>query len=161
MSTQIETATFGGGCFWGVEAIFRQQGGVIEAFSGYEGGEQDNPTYKQVCSGTTGHAEVVEVSFDAKLISYEKLLDVFFSNHNPTELNRQGVDIGSQYRSAIFYHSAEQEAAAHAAILALSHSDRLGGKKIVTEVSQATTFYKAEEYHQDYLTKNGLGSCHI
>lgn len=161
MTTKYETATFGGGCFWGVEAIFRQQAGVIEAFSGYEGGEQDNPTYQQVCTGATGHAEVVEVTFNPKLISYEELLTVFFDNHNPTELNRQGVDIGTQYRSAVFYHSPEQQQAAIAAIATLAQSARFNGKSIVTEVSPASTFYKAEEYHQDYLAKNGLGSCHI
>jgi len=161
MTTQIETATFGGGCFWGVEAIFRQQTGVIEAFSGYEGGGQDNPTYQQVCGGETGHAEVVEVSYDPKSISYEALLAVFFDNHNPTELNRQGVDIGTQYRSAIFYHNGEQQLAANAAISEIVKHGRFGTKKIVTEVSPASTFFKAEEYHQDYLAKNGLGSCHI
>jgi len=161
MATQIETATFGGGCFWGVEAIFRQQTGVIDAFSGYEGGEQNDPTYQQVCSGNTGHAEVVEVTYDPKLISYEALLAVFFDNHNPTELNRQGVDIGTQYRSAIFYHNAEQELAASSAIAEITKLQRFGSKKIATEVTPASTFYKAEEYHQDYLAKNGLGSCHI
>ncbi len=161
MTTEYETATFGGGCFWGVEAVFRQQNGVIEAFSGYEGGEQDNPTYQQVCTGNTGHAEVVEVTFDPAIISYDTLLKVFFDNHNPTELNRQGVDIGTQYRSAVFYHSPEQQQAANATIEALAQSPRFNGKSIVTEVSPASTFYKAEEYHQDYLAKNGLGSCHI
>lgn len=161
MTTQIETATFGGGCFWGVEAIFRQQPGVIDAISGYEGGEQDNPTYQQVCSGDTGHAEVVEVSYDPTKISYEALLAVFFDNHNPTQLNKQGVDVGTQYRSAVFYHSPEQQQAAQQAIDTLAASKRFGDKVIVTEVTPASTFYKAEDYHQDYLAKNGLSSCHI
>mgnify|MGYP000274157756 CR=1 FL=1 len=161
MTTQLETATFGGGCFWGVEAVFRQQDGVIEAFSGYEGGEKTNPTYQEVCTGSTGHAEVVEVSFDPTKISYQQLLTVFFDNHNPTQLNRQGVDIGTQYRSAVFYHSPAQQQAAKEAIETLANSERFKGKAIVTEITPASTFYKAEEYHQDYVAKNGLGSCHI
>jgi len=161
MTTNIEKATFGAGCFWGVEALFRQQQGVIEAFSGYEGGAQDNPTYQQVCTGATGHAEVVEVTFDPTVISFETLLGVFFDNHNPTQLNQQGVDVGTQYRSAVFYHSPEQKGAATNAIANLAQTPRFSGKTIVTEVTAASTFYKAEEYHQDYLAKNGLGSCHI
>jgi len=161
MTNNIEKATFGAGCFWGVEALFRQQQGVIEAFSGYEGGAQDNPTYQQVCTGATGHAEVVEVTFDPSVISFDTLLGVFFDNHNPTQLNQQGVDIGSQYRSAVFYHSSAQQGAATTAIANLAKTPRFSGKNIVTEVTAASTFYKAEEYHQDYLAKNGLGSCHI
>ena len=156
----MQTATFGGGCFWGVEALFRQQNGVIEAFSGYEGGEQDAPTYQEVCTGATGHAEVVEVTFDESVISYQQLLSIFFENHNPTQLNRQGLDVGSQYRSAVFYHSREQQAQAITAIEQLTAEKRFGDKNIVTEVSPASTFYKAEEYHQKYYAKNG-GSCSI
>ena len=156
----MQTATFGGGCFWGVEALFRQQDGVIEAFSGYEGGEKDAPTYQEVCTGATGHAEVVEVTFDESVISYQQLLAIFFKNHNPTQLNRQGLDVGSQYRSAVFYHSSEQQAQAIAAIEQLTADKRFGDKNIVTEVSPASTFYKAEEYHQKYYAKNG-GSCSI
>ncbi len=156
----MQTATFGGGCFWGVEALFRQQNGVIEAFSGYEGGEQDAPTYQEVCTGATGHAEVVEVTFDESVISYQQLLSIFFENHNPTQLNRQGLDVGSQYRSAVFYHSSEQQAQAIATIEQLTAEKRFGDKSIVTEVSPASTFYKAEEYHQKYYAKNG-GSCSI
>lgn len=156
----MQTATFGGGCFWGVEALFRQQDGVIEAFSGYEGGEQDAPTYQDVCSGATGHAEVVEVSFDESVISYQQLLAIFFENHNPTQLNRQGLDVGSQYRSAVFYHNDEQQAQANNVIEQLTIEKRFGDKKIVTEVTPASIFYKAEEYHQKYYAKNG-GSCSI
>lgn len=156
----MQTATFGGGCFWGVEALFRQQDGVIEAFSGYEGGDKENPTYKEVCTGTTGHAEVVEVTFDESKISYQQLLDIFFENHNPTELNRQGVDVGTQYRSAVFYHDATQQQQANETIVRLTEEKRFGDKKIVTEVTPASTFFKAEEYHQQYFAKNG-GSCSI
>ncbi|WP_435273846.1 peptide-methionine (S)-S-oxide reductase MsrA [Psychrobium sp. nBUS_13] len=156
----MQTATFGGGCFWGVEALFRQQDGVIEAFSGYEGGEQDAPTYQDVCSGATGHAEVVEVTFDESVISYQQLLAIFFENHNPTQLNRQGLDVGSQYRSAVFYHNDEQQAQVNNVIEQLTTEKRFGDKKIVTEVTPASTFYKAEEYHQKYYAKNG-GSCSI
>lgn len=156
----MQLATFGGGCFWGVEETFRQQAGVVEAFSGYEGGEKDAPTYQEVCTGTTGHAEVVQVSFDETVISYEQLLTVFFENHNPTELNRQGVDVGTQYRSAVFFHDASQQAQANDFIEKLTASKRFGDKKVVTEVTPASTFYKAEEYHQQYFIKNG-GSCSI
>lgn len=156
----MQTATFGGGCFWGVEALFRQQDGVIEAFSGYEGGEKENPSYQEVCSGITGHAEVVEVTFDETVISYEQLLVIFFDNHNPTQLNRQGVDVGTQYRSAIFYHNSDQQRLAIETIERLTNEKRFNDKKIVTEVSPASTFFKAEEYHQQYYAKNG-GSCSI
>lgn len=156
----MQTATFGGGCFWGVEALFREQNGVIEAFSGYEGGDKENPTYKEVCTGSTGHAEVVEVTFDESKISYQQLLDIFFENHNPTELNRQGVDVGTQYRSAVFYHDATQQQLANETISRLTEEKRFGDKKIVTEVTPASTFFKAEEYHQQYFAKNG-GSCSI
>ncbi|NRA59774.1 MAG: peptide-methionine (S)-S-oxide reductase MsrA [Psychrobium sp.] len=154
-------ATFGGGCFWGVEAFFRQQNGVIDAISGYEGGDTLNPTYQDICTGATGHAEVVQVSFDESLISYEQLLVIFFGHHNPTQLNQQGVDVGTQYRSAVFYHDEQQQLLAQQYISDLTSQQIFGTKKIVTEVTKAATFYKAEEYHQDYLAKNGFGSCHL
>lgn len=156
----MQLATFGGGCFWGVEDTFRQQAGVIEAFSGYEGGDKDEPTYQEVCAGTTGHAEVVQVSFDETVITFEQLLVIFFENHNPTELNRQGVDVGTQYRSAVFFHDESQQVQTTDFITQLTTDKRFGGKKIVTEVTPAATFYKAEEYHQQYFIKNG-GSCSI
>lgn len=159
MSSQIELATFGAGCFWGVEARFRAVEGVIEATSGYMGG-QPEPNYKAVCTGTTGHAEVVQVQFDANLVSYETLLDLFFEMHNPTTLNRQGPDIGSQYRSVIFFHSAAQEKAALKAIETLDQSARWS-QPVVTKVEAAMPFWPAEEYHQRYLEKNGLGLCSI
>jgi len=156
----IELATFGAGCFWGVEAHFRQLKGVLEATSGYMGGGQSNPGYEAVCTGTTGHAEVVQVQFDAEQISYETLLAAFFDMHNPITKNRQGPDIGSQYRSAVFYHSAEQEKAALQAIVALDQSGRWP-QPVVTEVRAMKPFWPAEEYHQRYLEKHGLGACHI
>ena len=156
----MQLATFGGGCFWGVEALFRAQDGVIEAFSGYEGGEKDAPTYQEVCTGSTGHAEVVQVSFDEKIISYQQLLAIFFENHNPTELNRQGVDVGSQYRSAVFYHDESQKVLTLQTIESLLEEKRFGNKSIVTEVSPVATFYKVEESHQKYYAKHG-GSCSI
>lgn len=157
----MKTATFGGGCFWGVEAVFRQHQGVMAVTSGYEGGNQQNPSYQDVCSGLTGHAEVVEIKFDPIITSYRELLKVFFANHNPTQLNQQGPDIGSQYRSAVFFHDESQRQAALDFIAQLSGEERFNDRQIVTEVTPASTFYRAEEYHQDYLTKNGLGSCHI
>ena len=156
----MQVATFGGGCFWGVEALFRQQDGVKEAFSGYEGGETLSPTYQDICTGSTGHAEVVQVTYNESLISYQQLLVIFFENHNPTELNRQGVDVGTQYRSAVFYHNEEQQILAQEIIAQLIDKKRFGDKKIVTEITPAATFYKAEEYHQKYFAKNG-GSCSI
>ena len=154
-------ATFGAGCFWGVEAFFRQQAGVADAISGYMGGDLDNPTYEQVCQDNTGHAEVVEVTFDPAVVSYDTLLDVFFANHNPCQLNRQGPDVGTQYRSAVFFHDDEQQQQAKAKIAALQASEAFANRQIVTEITPASTFYKAEEYHQDYLGKRGLSSCHI
>ena len=145
-------ATFGAGCFWGVEAAFRRLDGVNEAFSGYEGGDKDNPTYEEVCSGRTGHAEVVEVDYDPDKVSYEELLNVFWDIHDPTTLNRQGPDIGSQYRSAIFFHSAQQEKQARASLESMNTSGRFANP-IVTEIIEAQTFYRAEEYHQRYLEK--------
>ena len=153
-------ATFGAGCFWGVEAAFRQIPGVISTRVGYLGGTLDNPTYRDVCSGRTGHAEVVEVTYDADRLTYDDMLTVFWDNHNPTTLNRQGPDIGTQYRSAIFYHDDEQKAAA---IASKEERDRSGRYRtpIVTEITPASTFYEAEDYHQQYLEKRGLSSCHI
>ena len=159
MSGQIEFATFGAGCFWGVEARFRELKGVLDATSGYMGG-QPQPSYEMVCTGTSGHAEVVQVRFDAELVSYETLLALFFDMHNPTTLNRQGPDIGSQYRSAVFFHSEEQEKAARQAIVDINQSDRWP-QPVVTGVQAAIQFWPAEEYHQRYLEKHGLGSCSI
>jgi len=155
-----EKATFGAGCFWGVEATFRQLSGVTATAVGYEGGTLINPTYKDVCSDQTGHAEVVEVDFDPAIVSYDTLLDVFWNNHNPTTLNRQGPDVGTQYRSAIFYHTPEQQRVAEASKAALEHSGRFS-RPVVTEIVPAQTFYRAEDYHQQYLEKRGLASCHI
>lgn len=156
----MEKATFGAGCFWGVEVTFRNTKGVKNALVGYEGGHKDNPTYEDVCTDTTGHAEVVEVEFDPSIISYEELLEVFWANHNPTTMNRQGPDEGTQYRSAIFYHNEEQRQKAEASKLALGLSGKWPNP-IVTTLEPAQTFYKAEEYHQRYLEKRGLASCHI
>jgi peptide-methionine (S)-S-oxide reductase len=156
----MAVATFGAGCFWGVEASFRRLPGVSGTRVGYAGGTLNNPTYKDVCSDRTGHAEVVEVTYDPAKISYDDLLHVFWENHNPTQLNRQGPDVGSQYRSAIFFHDAEQEAAARASKERLSQVGRFS-RPIVTEITPAPTFYEAEDYHQQYLEKRGLASCHI
>ena len=155
----MEKATFGAGCFWGVEAAFRKIEGVTSTAVGYSGGVTDNPTYPQVCTGDTGHAEVVEVTFDPAIVTYENLLDVFWACHNPTTLDRQGPDIGTQYRSAIFYHSPEQESDATASKEALDQEGRFSAP-IVTEITAASTFYPAEDYHQQYLEKRGLASCH-
>ena len=156
----MEKATFGAGCFWGVEAAFRQVQGVTATTVGYSGGRFENPTYKDVCSGHTGHAEVVEVQFDPAVVSYDRLLDVFWENHDPTTLNRQGPDVGEQYRSAIFYHTPEQEAAARASKEALEQSGKYR-RPIVTEIIPASTFYRAEDYHQQYFEKRGISHCHI
>ena len=156
----MEKATFAAGCFWGVEATFRQLPGVISTRVGYIGGQLPNPTYKDVCTDRTGHAEAVEVEYDPAKISYEQLLNVFWENHDPTQLNRQGPDWGTQYRSAIFFHTPEQESAANASKEVLGKSGRFG-KPIVTRIVPATTFYEAEDYHQQYLEKRGLASCHI
>jgi peptide-methionine (S)-S-oxide reductase len=153
-------ATFGAGCFWGVEVAFRQVPGVVGTAVGYEGGSLADPTYKEVCTDRTGHAEVVDIDYDPAVVSYERLLEVFWDNHDPTTRNRQGPDIGTQYRSVIFYHTPEQEAAARASKEALDRSGRFR-RPIVTEIVPATTFYRAEEYHQQYLEKRGLASCHI
>ena len=153
-------ATFGAGCFWGVEAAFRKIEGVTDAVVGYAGGHTDNPTYRQVCSHGTGHAEVVEVDYDPSRVSYEALLDAFWTMHDPTQLNRQGPDVGDQYRSVIFFHSAEQAEAAHDSKRRLEAS---GGysRPIVTLIEEAPTFWRAEEYHQRYLEKNRGAGCKI
>jgi len=155
-----EKATFGAGCFWGVEAAFRRVEGVVDAVAGYCGGTLDHPTYEQVCSGRTGHAEVVQVDFDPERVSYEKLLEVFWNNHDPTQRNRQGPDIGTQYRSVVFYHTPRQEAAVRASIKQLHVAGRYK-KPIVTGIEPVSTFYRAEEYHQRYLQKHGRDSCSI
>lgn len=153
-------ASFGAGCFWGVEAAFRQIKGVKATAVGYEGGTRENPTYKDVCTDRTGHAETVEVDYDPEQVSYEQLLQVFWDNHNPTTLNRQGPDIGTQYRSVIFFHTPEQESAAIASKEQLEKSGKYK-KPIVTQIVPAATFYRAEDYHQQYLEKRGLSQCHI
>jgi peptide-methionine (S)-S-oxide reductase len=153
-------AIFAAGCFWGVEATFRQLPGVNATRVGYTGGKFANPTYKDVCTDRTGHAEAVEIDFDPAKISYEKLLDVFWENHDPTQLNRQGPDWGTQYRSAIFFTSPEQEVVAKASKEALEESHRFN-RPVVTQIVPAATFYEAEDYHQQYLEKKGLASCHI
>ncbi|WP_054951507.1 peptide-methionine (S)-S-oxide reductase MsrA [Numidum massiliense] len=156
----LETATFGAGCFWGVEALFMNTEGVRETAVGYMGGTVPNPTYEDVCTDQTGHAEVVQIVFDKAVISYDELLQLFWKNHDPTTLNRQGPDVGTQYRSAIFYHSEAQKATAIASKKALAQSG-VYKKPIVTEITPAQTFYPAEEYHQKYLAKRGLHSCHL
>ena len=153
-----EKATFAAGCFWGVEAAFRQIEGVMSTRVGYSGGQTDNPTYEDVCSHTTGHAEVVEVTYDPEQVSYEELLDVFWRKHDPTQLNRQGWDVGDQYRSVIFVHDEEQRAAAERSKAELDASGRYR-KPIVTAIEPAQTFYVAEDYHQQYLEKRGRSSC--
>ncbi len=157
---QTELATFGAGCFWGVEAYFQQLSGVKSTAVGYLGGTLVNPTYKDVCTNTTGHAEVVQLTFDPNEISYEGLLDGFFQMHDPTQLNRQGPDFGTQYRSAIFFHSPAQEAVAKAAKEKWQKTGRFK-RDIVTEITPASTFYVAEDYHQKYLEKRGETSCHL
>lgn len=156
----MATATFAAGCFWGVEAAFRQIDGVTATTVGYSGGNTTNPTYKEVCTDTTGHAEVVQIEYDPDKVSYETLLDLFWSNHDPTQLNRQGPDVGTQYRSAIYYHDDEQRAAAVASKEKLESSSHYG-RPIVTEITEAQEFYPAEDYHQQYLEKRGLASCSI
>ncbi|MBA3357336.1 MAG: peptide-methionine (S)-S-oxide reductase MsrA [Pyrinomonadaceae bacterium] len=153
-------ATFGAGCFWGVEAAFRQTEGVTSTQAGYLGGNFENPSYTDVCTGRTGHAEVVEVEFDPSIVTYEELLKVFWENHDPTQHNRQGPDVGAQYRSAIFFHSPEQEAAARASKQTLERDGKYK-RPIATEVTPTSKFYRAEEYHQQYLEKRGLAQCHI
>jgi peptide-methionine (S)-S-oxide reductase len=154
-----KTATFGGGCFWGVESAFRKVKGVVSTAVGYMGGSIKNPTYEDVCTGVTGHAEVVQVTFDPVQVSYQQLLDVFWSVHDPTQLNRQGPDIGSNYRSVIFYHDAEQAALARKSKEELETSGKLGFGKVMTRIVPASVFYRAEEYHQQYFEKKGGGHC--
>ena len=156
----MEKATFAAGCFWGVEAVFRQIEGVTATRVGYTGGDFKNPTYKDVCSGTTGHAEAVEVEYDPSKVTYEELLEVFWENHDPTTLNRQGPDVGTQYRSAVFFLTPEQEAAAKASKEKLQRNGRYK-RPIVTEINPALEFYPAEDYHQQYLEKRGLAHCRI
>ncbi len=153
-------ANFAAGCFWGVEAAFRQVEGVVDAAVGYSGGRLENPSYEDVCSGRTGHAETVEVDYDPAKVSYEQLLDVFWENHDPTTLNRQGPDVGEQYRSAIFFHTPEQQAAAAASKEKLEKSGKYK-RPIVTQIEPASRFWRAEEYHQRYLEKHGLAHCRI
>jgi len=158
METQLSKASFGAGCFWGVEAAFRRLAGVKSTQVGYMGGTTKNPTYEDVCTDRTGHAEVVEVTFDPQVISYHDLLEVFWSNHNPTTLNRQGPDVGAQYRSAIFYYTPEQLVEARASREA---AQAKFPKPIVTQIVPASEFWRAEEYHQQYLEKRGESHCHI
>jgi peptide-methionine (S)-S-oxide reductase len=154
-----EIATFGAGCFWGIEAAFRRVPGVLDAAVGYSGGQTQNPNYQEVCTDTTGHAEVVQVTFDPEKVSYDQLLNVFWTIHDPTQVNRQGPDYGKQYRTAIFFHSPEQEAAAKKSKQALEASGKLR-RPIATEITSAGPFWRAEEYHQRYLEKRGAASCH-
>jgi peptide-methionine (S)-S-oxide reductase len=160
IETQTETATFGGGCFWGIEETFRNTPGVLDTEVGYAGGRTENPTYQQVCSGRTGHAEVVRVTYDPAQISYQQLLDIFFRSHNPTTPNRQGPDVGEQYRSVVFVHNGEQEQAVRRAVEEVDGSGRFRNP-VVTQIVPAGPFYRAEEYHQQYLARRGLGACHI
>lgn len=156
----MEKATFGAGCFWGVEEAFRHIKGVTATAVGYSGGKFKNPTYHDVCGGDTGHAEVVQVEFDPAAVSYERLLDAFWKCHDPTTRNRQGPDVGTQYRSAIFYHTAQQQAAANASKEKLAASGQYQ-RPVVTEIVPASEFYRAEEYHQQYFAKNGLHGCRL
>jgi len=156
----METATFGAGCFWGVEETFRQIPGVLDTAVGYLGGHTQNPTYQDVCTDETGHAEVVQVTYDPAKVNYDRLLNVFWESHDPTTMNRQGPDIGTQYRSAILFHSPEQERLARASKEKMQASGKFR-RPIVTEITPASTFYRAEDYHQKYLAKRGLSHCHI
>ncbi len=153
MNTHLEVATFGGGCYWCIEAVFQRLEGVEKVESGFSGGQVKNPTYKEVCTGTTGHAEVIQITFDTTKTTFEEILKVFFTMHDPTTLNRQGNDIGTQYRSAVFYHNDEQKKAAEEIIAALNTS-KAYPNSIVTEVSKLDVFYKAEDYHQNYYNEN-------
>jgi peptide-methionine (S)-S-oxide reductase len=157
---KTEKATFAAGCFWGVEAAFRRVPGVLDAQVGYTGGSTADPTYKEVCTGATGHAEAIEITFDPAKVTYQTLVELFLKMHDPTQMNRQGPDVGTQYRSAVFYHSPEQKAAAEAAKAALDKSGKYK-KPVATQIVPAGPFYRAEEYHQRYFEKNGGPSCHI
>lgn len=154
-----EIATVGGGCFWCIEAVFKELKGVSEVYSGYSGGENPNPTYKEVCTGTTGHAEVVQITFENEIVTFKELLEVFFTIHDPTTLNAQGADVGTQYRSVIFYHDEKQKEIASEVI---REFNKIYDNKIVTEVSPLSEFFKAEEYHQDYFNLNPMqGYCQV
>ncbi len=155
---KTEKATFAAGCFWGVEAAFRQVKGVVGTQVGYTAGTTKSPTYKDVCSDRTGHAEAIEVEFDPDQVSYEELLDVFWGIHDPTQVNRQGPDFGSQYRSAIFWHNEKQKAAA---LASKQTQQKKRGRPVATEITKAQAFYRAEEYHQRYLEKHGAAACHF
>ncbi|GAB4125780.1 MAG: peptide-methionine (S)-S-oxide reductase MsrA [Raineya sp.] len=158
-SSNLEVVTLGAGCFWCVEAVFQQIEGVTKVESGYSGGHKENPTYKEVCSETTGHAEVCQITFDKSKVSFQEILEVFFGTHDPTTLNRQGNDVGTQYRSAIFYHTPEQKAIAEKVISTLN-AEKVFSRPIVTEVTAFSKFYKAEDYHQNYYNNNsGQGYC--
>lgn len=156
----METATFGAGCFWGVEETFRNIPGVVDTAVGYLGGHTQNPTYQDVCTDETGHAEVVQVTYDPAKVGYDQLLNTFWESHDPTTLNRQGPDIGTQYRSAIFFHTPEQERLARASKEKVQASGKFR-RPVVTEITPASAFYRAEDYHQKYLAKRGLSHCHI
>lgn len=156
----MEKATFGAGCFWGVEEYFRTLEGVSKTDAGYCGGEQEKPTYKEVCAATTGHAEVVQIHFDPTKISYETLVEKFFQMHNPTTLNRQGADVGTQYRSVIFFHSDEQKATAQKVKKTIDNSGKFS-TPVVTQIVSELPFWEAEEHHQKYFMKRGGGTCHI
>lgn len=155
-----QKATFGAGCFWGVEEAFRHLDGVLDTAVGYEGGQTQHPSYQDVCTDLTGHAEVVEVEYDPEKVGYDELLNVFWDSHDPTQVNRQGPDIGAQYRSAIFYHTPEQENVARASKAAIDTSGKFR-RKIATEIVPAQAFWRAEEYHQKYFAKRGMSQCHI
>jgi peptide-methionine (S)-S-oxide reductase len=159
-NSKMEKATFAAGCFWGVEETFRQIKGVTDTMVGYTGGTTENPTYEQVCRSKTGHAEAVQVTYDPTKVTYEQLLDVFWKNHDPTQIDRQGPDYGTQYRSAIFYHTPEQQKIALESKNKLDKSGKYS-KPIATQIISAVEFYKAEDYHQKYLEKRGLSNCHI
>lgn len=160
VKNKTEKATFAAGCFWGVEAAFRQIKGVVRTMVGYTGGKMESPSYEDVCTDETGHAEAVQVEYDPSKVSYEQLLDVFWNNHDPTQLNRQGPDVGTQYRSVIFYRTPEQKKAAIASKEKLEKSGKYKNP-IVTEIMPASKFFKAEDYHQQYLEKRGLSTCNI
>ena len=156
----MESATFGAGCFWGVEDAFQQVEGVISTEVGYSGGILENPTYEQVCTDNTGHAEVVRIKFDPLVVTYQKLLSIFWEIHDPTTLNRQGPDVGRQYRSVIFFHNPEQKKIAVDSLQSLEESDKYHSP-VVTKIEAAATFYRAEEYHQKYFQKHGISHCKI
>jgi peptide-methionine (S)-S-oxide reductase len=153
MHDNLEVATLAGGCFWCLEAVYDELNGVVDVVSGYSGGNTPNPSYEAVCTGQTGHAETVQLIFDPNVVTYQELLEVFFTIHDPTTLNRQGADVGTQYRSAIFYHTPEQKATAERVISELEH-EKIWGKPIVTELTPFSTFYPAEAYHQEYFKRN-------